>query len=377
MLKTKLSIVAASIALASASAVAGGSHYTKAAGDSALGRIKLHGFATAGAFRSNVEQEYYIPGRGLVRNRTNFGAGTLAGINVSAALNNQWSVTMQSIATGDDRTGSNAFDPKLQWAFVKYNANDHASFRLGRFRAPQFMYSETQMVGNSLPWQTVPAEVYGLAYFKDMNGVDMTYHASVGNGWNFTLHPFYGSADSKVAMNDTGYTSASLSHDSIMGMRVGLAGKHVAVSGGFSQSKVTMTAPVSVTHKKVKLWNVGAKANYNNFLLEGEFAKRKDPSNLPEQDGFYGTLGYHFNKWMPHVTYAKLKTKNASVLSPSSMAQDQHSVTLGVNYRFNSHVVGKASVSRIKTKNGTTGLFATAPSKDKVYLYGVSVDAVF
>ena len=114
MLKTKLSIVAASIALASASAVAGGSHYTKAAGDSALGHIKLHGFATAGAFRSNVDQEYYIPGRGLVRDRTNFGTAALAGINVSAMLSDQWSMTMQSIVTGDDQTGSSAFDPKLR-----------------------------------------------------------------------------------------------------------------------------------------------------------------------------------------------------------------------------------------------------------------------
>ena len=74
------------------------------------------------------------------------------------------------------------------------------------------MYSETQMIGNSLPWQTVPSEVYGLAYFKDMNGVDMMYRASVGAGWNFMLHPFYGSADSKVAFHtsSTSYSSATL-----------------------------------------------------------------------------------------------------------------------------------------------------------------------
>ena len=143
---------------------------------------------------------------------------------------------------------------------------------------------------------------------------------------------------------------------------------------------MTVTSPSSlsaVNNKTTKLWNVGVPASYNNFVLEGEFAKRKDPAQMPEQDGFYGTLSYHFNKWMPHVTYAKLKTKNASTITLSSMAQDQNSVTLGVNYRFCNNVVGKASVSRIKAKNGTAGLFQTAPSKDKVYLYGVSVDAVF
>ena len=90
---------------------------------------EISGFVTAGATYGDSEVPSYD---GTFENKTNSVALNRLGIQISADVNPEVSVTGQLLARGNDPAGR--YNVNADWAFVTYKAADAASVRIGKLK---------------------------------------------------------------------------------------------------------------------------------------------------------------------------------------------------------------------------------------------------
>ena len=325
-------------------------------------RVTWHGFLSAGGAGSDETNNYYMPNRAAINHDLNFNSMAALGVRVNARLNQQFKLVAQMVASGDSTNGKTAYSPKLDWAYLAYTPLHDLTVRAGRFRLPALMYSTTQSVGYTYPWVFLPAEVYAVAPFSHVNGVDAMYQHAIGNTtWNFQAQPFYGTNDNKVDVNVGLASAATLNYQNqnVVGTAASISGPYVTLRGSFAYSTLstngaasgTMPTSFAVNHKADNFFSGGVKAHYMHFIFNGEFAHRQSPANMASLTGWYAMLGYNWHGLLPSFTFAHLKTTNDNKLTGqglSALAEDQESYTGGLDYYINRYVVAKASVSWIK-----------------------------
>lgn len=347
--------------------------------------IKLNGFISAGVSQTNTGIDYNIPEYGSINSDWNFSANSLIGLQLIAALGHQWSAVTQIVGNGDDRNGHSAFSPEVEWAFIKYRVNNNWQTRVGRFRLPAFMYSSTQEVGYTYPWTTLPNEVYRIIPFMNINGADFIFqHPIASSDWSLAVQPFIGENTSKYDLPLDGLSSplveTRFKENDLFGGALSISSPVTTLRFAYAQTKLTGTygsaSTVLVDNKKTSFYDVAAKSTFHGIMLTGEYAKRKAPAPIAALEGYYASVGYHIKKWMPLLTYGHLKTTNSAAIS-SALREAQKSLTVGLNYAINSHLLAKASVSRITPLDNTNGLFDKSPGKAHVNLYALTVNAVF
>jgi hypothetical protein len=107
-------------------------------------------------------------------------------LQASAPLSRNITATTQILARGDDD-----FQPKFQWAYLKYQFNDTFALKAGRLQLPFYQYSDYQFVGESYPWVLPPEAVY-FAQVTTYDGLNFSAEKSIGE-WFFFLQAIYGS----------------------------------------------------------------------------------------------------------------------------------------------------------------------------------------
>lgn len=371
-------------------------------------RIQVNGFVSAGATRTSAKKNYQIPGHGSVGNNFNFNTLSLLGVQLTAKLYKGLSVVGQVVANGDDTNGNTAYSVNLDYGFVRYAINDKYQIRAGRFRLPVFLYSQTQEIGYTYPWVTLPNEVYRIVPFSNMNGFDTIARYSLGNSWNVSVQPYVGSSRSEFDLYNSSLPSdtftvptAKFQENSLIGVVVGASNKYVTLRGTYAHlsltGKVSFYNPIDkafentqfIKNQSDSFYSFGSKVDYKGLKMSAEFAHRETPAPLASLSGAYGMLGYKFDGFLPNFTYARLWTTNKNKLqSPGAgsstnsteLAQAQESYTLGLDYYLNSNVVFKTSVADIRPLDGTRGLFNTVQPgtlKKNNMLYMVGIDAIF
>lgn len=364
-------------------------------------KFKVNGFISAGAAKTSTAVNYAIPGHGAVNKEPNFDVNSLLGLQITANMTKQLSAVLQLVADGEDINGGQPYKPSVDWAFVKYAVNSNLDLRAGRFRMPAFMYSDTQEVGYSYPWVTLPNEVYRIIPFQNMNGFDAVYKHELGaSGWDVSFQPFVGANESQFTFTsdqsifpNTSYTdTVKFDENKMWGASVKVGNNALSLRASYAQtalttpdildSTITALEALAIDGKIAKFYGAGINVNKDHFLFDSEWAHRETPNNIDSLTGYYAMLGYRYHKWLPNVTYGHLKTTNTSKIPSKlrgSLPQAQRSITPGLDYYFNQYVVGKASVSFIKPLDGTRGLFdhngGTLPANVK--LYAVSLDVLF
>lgn len=373
----------------------------KQLGLSPKSRVHVNGFISAGGSRIHAGNgaQYNIPDRGSLDDNWNFATNSLIGLQVTGNITDKISAVGQIVADGDDTNGNNPYNVDVEWAFLRYQPNSKVEMRVGRFRLPAFLYSETAQVGYTYPWMFLPNEVYRIVPFTNINGIDTIYSLPLGStGWTVKVNPYFGMNESKFDLYTRGATpagaipqgtTATFDENDIVGMVISLSNPFITLRGTYVHVHLTGFIPSFVPAGGTKLtlfsnqpsefYSLGAKVNYHNFLVASEFAHRSMPSGLTSLSGIYGVLGYHFGKLLPTITYGNIWTTNWSSLRAqpvSELPQQQDSYSLGMAYYINSNLVAKGSVSYIVPLNGTNGLFTVNPGRN-VLLYGLEVDAIF
>jgi hypothetical protein len=152
----------------------------------------VSGFATVGYALSDRPYAY----QRFIDNSGSFKRDSVFGIQVDTRLTSEVSVTLQGklAASADSDQGVQA---ALSWGFVSWRPNNELLLRLGKFRAPLYLNSETSDVGVTFPLARPPSEVYSQSPTDDFRGASASYTWTLGDG-DLMLDGYWGRAGTNL-----------------------------------------------------------------------------------------------------------------------------------------------------------------------------------
>ena len=278
---------------------------------------------------------------------------------------------MQIFAHGGH--GTSAVD--MDWAFATYAPSDNWALRVGRIKYPGALISEVLDVGFVYPWFHPPEEFYtDVATGANMtaekfDGISPLFK-SRGGSMRYVLQPYAGQAG--VDDGDA---------KKLIGVVARASGNGVEALFNVTSAKLVLETTsdryAEVNDQTLQRWNVGASLD-RSVLVMVEYGKSKIDS-APDFDisAGYATLGYHFGKFLPSVTYGFFDQKSKL---------GQKSVTATLRYEMNSFSAVKMQFQRIDPDERETalaggaqpsGLFASAPVEKRVNVFSVNLSMVY
>lgn len=378
------------------------------AGDSG---ISFSGFLTAGA--TYADQRILPPASatstgsravtqdGDIEHRVGFTEDSRIGIQLSAKVNREVSVTAQLLARGSQDN----FNMKADWAFVTYRAADALSVRGGKLKLTTFLVSDYIEVGYAYPWIRPPQEVYSANPLSTMSGADALVRFNFGD-YSLLFQPYFGNSRGEQALvpqeavqatppNGLGKPAGTIVHtnfttDSLTGVNLSFGSDNFTLRGGYLQTLVSAPA-FGVSEDKATFASVGGTLDWKGLVLYTEYFQREIEGRangaFPNQKGGYATIGYRFGKFLPHLTYATLDDNNNPTTFGSGLPLKQTSATLGLRYELGLGAALKVEAQQVKPDSVRTGvpgrgLLISDPNlgperSESVMIYSLAVDVVF
>jgi hypothetical protein len=254
-------------------------------------------------------------------------------LQASAPLGDGITATTQILARGDDD-----FQPKFQWAYLKYDFNDTFALKAGRLQFPSYQFSDYQFVGEAYPWVVPPESVY-FSQITAYDGLNLSLSKSVGD-WYLYTQAIYGSFSGTVSNplttypgspiasytvednNVTGLTFES-TYDDWLTLRAAafyeettlnpLSGPTSQLNGLISfigsQPGSTDAVKALVNCNDPTLYTTASvQVTRDKWLFIAEYQGLRNLAGatgitLPEFINEYVSLGYHFGKLLPVVTF--------------------------------------------------------------------------
>lgn len=158
---------------------------TAASGDDSPGSpmFTLRGFGTLSAVHSDQNQSdlvssvYLQPNGAGATSAWSMAVDSKAGVQLDARFNPRLSAVVQVVS---QHRYDNSWIPAIEWANVKYQFTPELSVRIGRTVSSIFMASDTANVGYANLWLRAPQEIYGMAPFTHLDGIDLAWNIEIG-----------------------------------------------------------------------------------------------------------------------------------------------------------------------------------------------------
>ena len=391
--------------------------------------VKISGFGTGALTWTNTDQaEFGRPNQASGAGKSpRTGVDSNLGLQADIGVNSWLSFTAQGLVRRD---AEQEYGAELGWAFAKARISDQASVRVGRIGLPAFMISDYRNVGYANNFLRPPVEMYSQVPFNSLDGIDLTYQHSFGDT-SVTGQLAFGGAEAPLAGDLTargkkmsaltvvaehgpftarfGRVDATVS---IYGtgpsaVRLGtlLGGLRQASALGLPQLK-TMADQLAADEKKASFTSVGLGLDWNDIVVQTEFAKRKVDAYVNDTSSWYVMGGYRIGKFLPYVIQSKVKIDGtvanavpatcpvadprtcgtlaalragATAVAYSGVGQGEQSTTsIGVRWDFYRSLALKAQIDRVKPAVGSGLLLNAAPGFNKDVTVGaVAIDFVF
>ncbi|MDH5571121.1 MAG: hypothetical protein OEY89_05105 [Gammaproteobacteria bacterium] len=285
------------------------------------------------------------------------------GINLRTELNESITGAGQLLATG--RSGS--FDFELEWGFVEYNMSRSWRLRVGKLNLQTFLLSDYIEVGYLYPWIRPPEEVYGFNPMRNYPGIELMHTAQLGKKTTLTSMFFVGS--SKVQLSPA--TSFRALNGYGINFQLNMPGVTLRIGGITPEIEVNQSAFLMQDESGTMMSIPGAQVAADNRMYMATFGFSWDVSDFvgygewinvssekelqeifPEQTGYYLTMGYKFDDFMPYVTKATAEADaftgtvtQIGVMPMPAIAQD--SIALGIRYEINEFSAFKFEYKKI------------------------------
>ncbi|KQN79208.1 hypothetical protein ASF04_01565 [Duganella sp. Leaf61] len=380
------------------------------------GNLSISGFGTVGVAKSNSDTAQfsrYNQSEG-VGDSPRIGLDTNLGLQATYKINDWLSGTVQVLS----RKGPEGnFGTDLTWGFLKAKISDEVSIRVGRVAVPTFLISDYQNVGYANTMMRPPIELYAQNPIENSDGVDINYQRAFGD-LNLTAQAFVGVSRGKlyIASNTTTIAEyrapdAGISVTGEYGpfvFRAGHARANLEINDltalnalgntlnaiGFRQ----LASDLSFRDgKKIAFTSLGMTMDWNNILLQSEYAQRraKEPVYLADTNSWYAMAGYRVGKFVPYYAHASVKGAGSSVTLPATLAaapatlrgainslvssQEQTTDLVGVRWDFAKSMALKIQLDRVKPKAKSGYLIHTpaAGTTKDVNVVAVGLDFVF
>lgn len=389
--------------------------------------VKISGFGTGALTYADTRQaEFARPNQAEGSSRdVRTGIDSNLGLQADMPVNSWLSLTAQGLVRKDAEA---SYGAELTWAFAKARISDELSVRVGRVGLPVFMISDYRNVGYANHMVRPPAEVYSQVPFNSIDGLDVTWQQSVGDT-SLTTQLAYGSVKSPVsggvhakgkqivALNVSaehgpftfraGHATTKLTIDDSTSLNTLLGGLRAAGAGYRFPQLATLAGEIEAIDKRSTFSSLGLAMDWNDIVVQTEYAKRKSETYINDTTSWYVMGGYRIGKFMPYVSHAELKIDSAIVNTvpaacpagypaacTPTMQQlgagvrrlpnvgvgqgEQSTSSVGLRWDFASSVALKAQIDRVKPKNGTGLLVNVQPGfKGDVVVGAVALDFVF
>lgn len=389
--------------------------------------VKISGFGTGALTWTDEDKaEFVRPNQSAgVKKSPRTGVDSNLGLQADMQVNDWLSFTAQGLVRKDS---DDSYGAELAWAFAKLRVNDALSVRVGRIGLPVFMISDYRNVGYANTLLRPPAEVYSQVPFNSADGADVTWQKSFGDttvtsqfafGTNKT--PLIGSLNmegKKVmalqVVAEHGPFTARLGHartkltiSDSASLNTLLASLRAAGTGYRFPQLNALADEIEVKDKKGSFTSAGLTMDWNDIVLQGEYAKRKTDSYINDTTSWYVMGGYRIGKFLPYASHASLKIDSiventvpaacpagypaactptmrqlsgpVGRLPYAGLGQGEQSTnTIGVRWDFYRSVALKAQIDRVKPKASTGTLVNVQPGfTGPITVGAVALDFVF
>jgi hypothetical protein len=389
--------------------------------------VRISGFGTGALTWTNSDQaEFSRPNQatGAKKDLTT-GIDSNLGLQADYAINSWLSVTGQGLVRKD---AEDDFGAELSWAFAKAKINDELSVRAGRIGLPVFMISDYRNVGYANTFLRPPVELYSQVPFSSIDGVDVTWQHSFADT-TVTAQLAYGSTDGHLSGGNTiearqlsalnlvaehgpltlrfGRADAKMSMHTSASLN-GLFANLRSAGTGYKFAQLNQLAgDLELNKKKASFTSAGLGLDWNNIVVQAEFAKRKVDAYVNDTSAWYAMAGYRFGKVLPYYIHSELKIDSfpantvpaacpagypaactptlavlrggVNTLKNNGIGQgEQTTDTIGVRWDFYRSVALKAQIDRVRPQNGNGLFLAPQPGfKGPVTVGAVALDFVF
>jgi hypothetical protein len=269
--------------------------------------IQFNGFAsiTAGA---TIDSDTTAQG---FTDDLDFKPGSLFALQARSDLGEGLSATAQIIAEGSDD-----FEARFEWAYVSYELNDNNTLSAGKFRYPQYVFSDYLDVRFAYHWITPPTEVYQ-RFITSIDGITLINNNTLGS-WDVTSQFWYGRSTNFI---DTAVRSEfnEMFGFNTLWNRDWLTLRAVYVQGELVLPFTALedfTAPLiqagfgDVANEfsfdgDLSYAGVGFQADFDKFFLMGEYTDTTFANKYPGNPAaYYVSAGFRMSDWTFHYTYS-------------------------------------------------------------------------
>jgi hypothetical protein len=387
--------------------------------------VAISGFGTAAlTFADTDKAQFARPNQSTGVGKTaRPGVDSNFGVQANIGINSWLSATAQGLVRKD---GEDDFGAELAWAFVKAKVSDKLSVRVGRMGLPVFMISDYRNVGYANTMLRPPAEVYTQVPMNSIDGIDATWQQSFGDttvsaqlafgrsrnvlGATTVLHldtsaltvlnlvaeqgPLtlrLGRADGTLTLSDSAGLNTLLSS-----LRATGAGYRLATLAPLADA-------LAVNKKKASFTSAGLGLDWNNMLVQTEYAKRTTDSYVNDTNSWYLMAGYRIGKFLPYYNHAETKsvghvantvpaacpagypaacTPTVQALSAgvntASAGTNQSTDTIGVRWDLYRSLALKVQIDRVRPTGNAGLLLHAAPGfTGPVTVGAIALDFVF
>jgi hypothetical protein len=262
--------------------------------------------------------------------------------------NKRFALTGQVVARGANGRAD------LEWLYATYKLNEKVSLQAGRKRLPMFYYSDAQDIGFALPWTHLPTWLYGWQAVN-YNGFNVAYRDQFGD-WAASVNVLAGNEHRK----DSGYWKVfGNGRQSVTDVHwTNIAGGDLVLSKEWFETRVVYlqsnTQDVNINGAwnyttqsydpptgagpvaKQRIYGLALKADYENWLLYGEFIHINHPGLTYKDFAQTVAVGYRQGKWIPMLTWGRffgtVVTEGVLPGAPPSTANSQQTTTLSLRY---------------------------------------------
>lgn len=324
--------------------------------------FSLSGFGTVGVVHSSERRADFVvtdlQGKGAgYSNSWSPYVDSRIGAQIAARIAPDLSGVVQVVA---EQRYDGSFDPKVEWANVKYNITPDFSIRAGRIVLPSFMLSDARKVGYAYPWVRTPAEVYNLIPITNSDGVDFSYRHQFGRVKN-TIQLSVGQGSAKAPPNQ----ESTKKHNDITGkhgwgvfdtleygkatFRASYFRTRLTIEGTQDLENkarqyggpvgIALADKYGVTDKDFEFLGLGASYESDRWFLMGEYGRINPHSAYGKRVGGYVSSGYRIGKITPYLIYAFADVKSNTYdpgLPPPPIWHPAYETIVRMNGQLNS-----------------------------------------
>ncbi|KQQ89049.1 hypothetical protein [Massilia sp. Leaf139] len=357
---------------------------------------KFSGFGTVGVAHSDESQADFVASimKGGGAGRTGHWSrhvDTKLGGQADLQFDARWSAVVQVVT---EQRLDYSYQPRIEWANVKYQVTPELALRLGRIALPMFIAADYRKVGYAYPWIRTPIEVYGVLPLSSSDGADLSWQWN-GESMHSTTQVLFGRTD--MALYDgarlRGRDIAGFSHTVEQGAfsaRASVITTRLSVSlfpelfdalEAFGPLGRGMAARLRVEDKRASAMSIGLNYDPGQWFVMGEAGRSKVDGYLGSTRSAYVSGGWRHGNLTPYAGYARVwgtlpegphalplgslppayaaigYAANAGLEGMMRAVPSQSTLSVGLRWDVVPNVAVKLQHERVTTRSGSRGMF--------------------